>query len=205
MSQPRKRRRPSRRGAVRQSRHTSHPTGRAAYAETRRWLLDSHGPVCAYCGGTFAARTLTLDHVTPRRGQTAYDRRDNLVLACKPCNSAKADKPFLAYLLANKARARHLYVYGQHLSHGILDMLRHMVGDEVTLPTPATRRRQNAPRLVFARSPDEESPYLEESPYREETAAATPSVATPPPSAESGPRKRPAKKQRSPRKRRAKE
>ncbi len=179
MSQPRKRRRPPRRGAVRPSRHTSHPTGRAAYAETRHWLLDSHGPVCAYCGGTFPARTLTLDHVTPRRGQTAYDRRDNLVLACKRCNTAKADKPFLAYLLANKSRAKHLYVYGQHLSHGILDMLRHMVGDEVTLPAPGARKRSTAPRLVFTRRADEESPYLEESPYREEAPASPPSAATP--------------------------
>ncbi|MBL8959382.1 MAG: HNH endonuclease, partial [Gemmatimonadetes bacterium] len=50
---------------------------------------------------------MTLDHVTPRRGQTAYDRRDNLVLCCKRCNSAKADKPFMVYLLAQRTRAVH--------------------------------------------------------------------------------------------------
>jgi 5-methylcytosine-specific restriction endonuclease McrA len=43
---------------------------------------------------------ITLDHVTPRRGRDAYDRRDNLVLACQRCNGLKADKPILAFLLA---------------------------------------------------------------------------------------------------------
>ena len=51
---------------------------------------------------------MTLDHVTPRRGQTAYDRRDNLVLCCPACNAQKADQPFLAFLLARRARAASL-------------------------------------------------------------------------------------------------
>ena len=133
------------------------PTGRAAYAETRRWLLDTHGPVCAYCGRTFTARTLTLDHVTPRRGQSAYDRRDNLVLACKTCNTAKADKSFLAWVLGHKTRARHLFVYGQHLSAGILDILRPMAGNATALPPappPDARRRVNgAARRVTCSGP----------------------------------------------------
>src|SRR5512144_2375758 len=83
---------------------TSVPTGRAAYTETREWLLERHGPVCAYCERAVPVRTITLDHVTPRRGQTAYDRRDNLVLCCKACNAAKRDKPILAFLLGNRAR-----------------------------------------------------------------------------------------------------
>ena len=61
----------------------------------RDWLLDLHGPVCAYCGTETPPETITLDHVRPRRGQTAYDRPDNLVLACRECNAAKADLPFL--------------------------------------------------------------------------------------------------------------
>lgn len=169
MSRPHKNRRRSsqRPRKVRPSRHTSVPTGRAAYAETRQWLLERHGPICAYCGSTYAARTLTLDHVSPRRGQTAYDRRDNLVLACKRCNTAKADKPFLAYLLAQRSRAENLYRYGQHLSAGILDMLRHMVGDAVVLPPAPVR----PPRIVYGTSNDDDSPYREESPYREDHEA----------------------------------
>ena len=127
---PRKRRSRSRGGAKkaagkagqRQPQHTSQSTTRAAYAETRRWLLAEHGPVCAYCARRFAAKDMTLDHVSPRRGQDAYDRRDNLVLACKSCNAAKADKPILAFLLQRKERAVSLAQYGVHLSPMLRDM-----------------------------------------------------------------------------------
>lgn len=142
--------------------HSSVSTSREAYAETRRWLLTQHGPTCAYCGVESNPRNITLDHVTPRKGQTAYDRRDNLVLACKRCNSAKADKPFLMYLLAQRARAMNLARYGQHLSDGILDIVRPLAGD-ILLPMPKDAPR--GPRLVYGRD-DDESPYAEDSPYR---------------------------------------
>ncbi|HRN53151.1 MAG TPA: HNH endonuclease signature motif containing protein, partial [Gemmatimonadaceae bacterium] len=61
--------------AAKQPTLTSVPTGRAAYVETRKWLLARHGPVCAYCERVVPERTITLDHVTPRKGLTAYDRR----------------------------------------------------------------------------------------------------------------------------------
>ena len=35
---------------------------------------------------------MTLDHVAPRRGQSAFDRRDNLVLCCRACNMLKKDQ-----------------------------------------------------------------------------------------------------------------
>jgi 5-methylcytosine-specific restriction endonuclease McrA len=177
MATQRRRRRPAPyRGGVHEQ-ETSVPTGRAAYADTRRWLLDSLGPVCAYCGRKFTARTLTLDHVTPRRGQSAYDRRDNLVLACKACNTAKADKSFLAWVLGHKTRARHLFMYGQHLSAGILDILRPMAGNAIALPpapapAPVKRRKSRhvfGPDEHFGVSPyrDEPSPYADESPKPE--------------------------------------
>jgi hypothetical protein len=157
---PARRRRRGRGGPARQqSRHSSQPTSRLAYAETREWLLRSHGPICAYCGVTFAPRSLTLDHVTPRKGQSAYDRRDNLVLACRRCNAAKADKPFLVFLLAQRSRAERLLRYGDHLSDGIKDILRHMVGDSLTPATPAA-----STRVVYGSDPDEESPYRDENP-----------------------------------------
>lgn len=106
----------------------------------------------------YSPRSLTLDHVTPRKGQSAYDRRDNLVLACKRCNAAKADKPFLVFLLAQRSRAERLLRYGDHLSDGIKDILRHMVGDLPPLPAPAEAR-------VIYGPDDGESPYREESPY----------------------------------------
>lgn len=150
---------------------SSAPTGRAAYAETRTWLLKTHGPVCAYCGLTYPARTLTLDHVTPRRGQSAYDRRDNLVLACKRCNAAKADKPFLAWVLGAKARAQHLMSYGQHLSEGILELLRPIVGPDFVpsppkVPVAAPKKvKRRAKEALPPLADDGESPYDEPSPY----------------------------------------
>jgi len=86
-----------------------------------------HGPVCAYCGVTSKPEDITLDHVYPRRGQSAYDRPDNLVLACKSCNSAKADMPFLAFILARRSRGVFLLHYGEHLSEGIKDTVRGLV------------------------------------------------------------------------------
>lgn len=145
---------------------TSAPTGRAAYAETRTWLLKTHGPVCAYCGLKFPARTLTLDHVTPRRGQSAYDRRDNLVLACKRCNAAKSDKSFLAWVLGARTRALHLFTYGQHLSEGILDLLRPMVGDDVPVPVPppakSAHKKRSAKELFGPADDDGDSPYRDD-------------------------------------------
>jgi hypothetical protein len=91
---------------------------------------------------------MTLDHVTPRKGQTAYDRRDNLVLCCKRCNAAKADKPFLAFLFASKIRARNLLRYGEHLSEGILEICRPLAGN-----APAQQR------ALFGKDKDWESPY----------------------------------------------
>jgi 5-methylcytosine-specific restriction endonuclease McrA len=108
---------------------------------TREWLLEQHGPVCAYCGTKHLPRTMTLDHVAPRRGQTAYDRRDNLVLACKSCNQKKKDLAPLAFLLGLKSRAANLLKYGAHLSTGLLDLARALV--------PEKDR------------PDDDSPYLD--------------------------------------------
>jgi len=156
--------------------HSSVSTSREAYQETRRWLLAQHGPTCAYCGVTSNPRNITLDHVTPRKGQTAYDRRDNLVLACKRCNSAKADKPFLMYLLAQRARATNLARYGQHLSDGILDIVRPLAG-EYAGPPPRLEMHPGShaerplsgyaprPRIRYGGDDDEDSPYSD-SPYR---------------------------------------
>ena len=124
--------RPSRRrsAAAATPRHTSLPTSRTAYVETREWLLDQHGAVCAYCERRISASVITLDHVTPRRGKTAYDRRDNLVLSCPACNAQKADRPILAFLLARRERALSLLRYGEHLSPMLLDMAREIAGPE---------------------------------------------------------------------------
>jgi hypothetical protein len=114
--------------------------------------------VCAYCGRRVPASTITLDHVAPRRGQSAYDRRDNLVLACADCNGAKADMPILSFLLRKRERAAVLLRYGGHLSPMLVDLVRGLVpaGDE------APRIKERFDDLVF----DDESPY-HDSPYRD--------------------------------------
>src|SRR4051812_42301989 len=116
-------------GAAPHSELTSHPTSRNAQIDTRAWLLKEYGPSCAYCGSKFPARVMTLDHVAPRRGQTAYDRRDNLVPACRACNALKRDQAPLAFLLAVKTRAANLLRYGAHFSAGLLAMARPLVKD----------------------------------------------------------------------------
>ncbi|MBI1809809.1 MAG: HNH endonuclease [Gemmatimonadetes bacterium] len=170
---------------------TSVPTGRAAYAETRVWLLAQHGPVCAYCERVVAERSITLDHVTPRRGQTAYDRRDNLVLACKPCNSAKMDKPILAFLLGSRKRVVALYKYGRHLSHQLVEMVDDLLppDERPALPLPPhkriARRRPSAREILgdlgdespYHGGETEESPYLDHAAPHRKTHAARPAHA----------------------------
>jgi 5-methylcytosine-specific restriction endonuclease McrA len=102
-------------------------TGSKSYQGHRETLMQLHGPVCAYCGQTFPADMLTLDHVQPRKGKAAYDRSDNLVLACKTCNAAKADMPFLGFILARRSRGVFLLHYGDHLSEGIKETIRELV------------------------------------------------------------------------------
>lgn len=103
--------------------------------------------MCAYCERKIKPALITLDHVTPRKGKTAYDRRDNLVLSCPACNIDKADKPFLAFLLARKARAASLVRYGEHLSQGLMDLAMEIAGPEATA------------RAIRLRDPD--YPYLD--------------------------------------------
>ena len=127
MTPARKRRRSGGRAPLQLS---SVPTSRQAYTDTRQWLLARHGPVCAYCTKSVVATTITLDHVTPRRGQSAYDRRDNLVLCCRSCNALKKDMSFMAFLLQRPQRAVSLLWYGDHLSHMLVELIHQIAGPE---------------------------------------------------------------------------
>jgi 5-methylcytosine-specific restriction endonuclease McrA len=99
-------------------------SGGRSFQNHRDWLLSRHGPVCAYCGQRTRLEHITLDHVRPRRGKSAYDRPDNLVLACRACNAEKADMPFVAFLMARRSRGVFLLHYGDHLSEPIKAMVR---------------------------------------------------------------------------------
>ena len=143
-------------GSTGENQLTSTPTSRNAYVETRVWLLAQHGPVCAYCGRRFTARVMTLDHVAPRRGQTAYDRRDNLVLACPGCNAAKRDLAPLAFLLGARIRAGNLLRYGGHLSPMLLDMATSLAPAELPASAPDDEIGPDPWDLI---DDDGESPY----------------------------------------------
>jgi hypothetical protein len=114
--------------------------------------LAEHGPVCAYCERKFKASVMTLDHVAPRRGQSAYDRRDNLVLACPECNAAKRDMAPIAFLLARRSRAISLLRYGGHLSPMLIDLARSLI-PAATLATLASAASED--------DLDGESPYAD--------------------------------------------
>lgn len=162
---PRRRRRsPTSKTSAGKPRLTSLPTSRAAYVATREWLIDRHGSVCAYCGKQVAAETITLDHVTPRRGQTAYDRRDNLVLACRPCNAVKADSAALAFLLADRSRATNLVRFGDHLSPMLLDLARQLAGPNAMTAAEAAELEREIFGVSFTA---DDSPYFDpgDSPY----------------------------------------
>lgn len=139
--------------------------------DTRVWLLKTHGPVCAYCDRKFTASVMTLDHVAPRRGQTAYDRRDNLVLACPGCNTAKRDMAPLAFLLAARSRAAALLKYGSHLSPMLLDMVRSLVATDTARADAAAELAGNGAELA-AKVPTDWGLLLDdlddgESPYKD--------------------------------------
>jgi 5-methylcytosine-specific restriction endonuclease McrA len=52
-------------------------------------IRDNH--TCQYCLKVFSTNALTLDHIIPKaKGGTS--KWDNLVAACKKCNTKKADK-----------------------------------------------------------------------------------------------------------------
>ena len=67
------------------------------------WRRRLQRGVCAYCGGTFPADDLTMDHVVPvaRGGRSV---KGNVVASCKPCNTRKKLlTPAEQLLLARKA------------------------------------------------------------------------------------------------------
>src|SRR4051794_39811454 len=74
---------------IRLNRYVRLPFLRAAC--TRRGILLRDNFSCQYCGQRLSAHMLTLDHVIPRAhgGTTTWE---NVVAACKRCNSWKRDR-----------------------------------------------------------------------------------------------------------------
>jgi hypothetical protein len=74
---------------------------------------------CVYCGETFEASALSIDHVQPRmRGGDGSG--GNVVTACTACNTAKGSQPLWQFLAANDVARRNFfalarYVWPRHL------------------------------------------------------------------------------------------
>jgi hypothetical protein len=103
---------------------------------------------------------MTLDHVAPRRGQTAFDRRDNLVLACPGCNALKRDQAPLAFLLASRSRANNLVKYGAHLSPMLVDLAKSLASPTACEETAKVEVDALSKWLLIVDEIDE-SPYLD--------------------------------------------
>lgn len=71
------------------SQYSQVPARRLSFS--RQGLHRRDGGRCQYCGASAAREALTIDHVVPRSrgGPTSWE---NCVLACRPCNGAKADR-----------------------------------------------------------------------------------------------------------------
>jgi len=65
--------------------------GRQRVKFSRANVLARDKGRCQYCGARLPSDQLTYDHVIPRAqgGKTVWE---NIVMACVPCNAAKADK-----------------------------------------------------------------------------------------------------------------
>lgn len=62
----------------------------AKWRKVRAEIISERGAVCEYCG-TDCSDYPTIDHIkAASRGGTS--EKDNLVVACKPCNSRKGAK-----------------------------------------------------------------------------------------------------------------
>ena len=91
-----------------------------------RWMIWIQGGRCAYCG-CLHPRDYTLDHLIPlSRGGTR--EIENLIGACRACNTAKGASTPLHFLL----RMRHRY--GRRWSFGWAS---HFVGDRPAYPQAA--------------------------------------------------------------------
>jgi len=87
----------------------------------RQWkkLMKKYSYLCIYCG---QKKKLTIDHVIPLSRGGRHDI-DNIVPACRPCNSSKQAKPLRVWLLRG-SNAEKFLVPGQsniELSMGARD------------------------------------------------------------------------------------
>lgn len=92
---------------------------------------------CHYCGGT---RNLCMDHMIPKMRE-GPDAADNLVYACRSCNSSKGAYDMLEWML-RKERFPPILVLRRYIKlvarycdlHGLLDMRLDQLDDAPAMP-----------------------------------------------------------------------
>lgn len=74
---------------VRLKKYVSHRRDRVKFNRINLFARDNFQ--CQYCGENFTPKQLTYDHVHPKSqgGKTCWE---NIVTACYPCNSKKANR-----------------------------------------------------------------------------------------------------------------
>lgn len=82
----------------------------AKQAHLARWLLAIQGGRCAYCGCQYP-KLPCVDHVIPA-SRGGSDEIDNLIGACRPCNSAKRNSTPLHYLIRMQAKYGVQWTFG---------------------------------------------------------------------------------------------
>lgn len=75
-----------------------------------RQIKARDGHRCVYCGATqeSSGAHLHLDHLVPRAAGGA-DTADNLVLACRSCNTSRQDAPLATFCQARGLRAQAIW------------------------------------------------------------------------------------------------
>lgn len=111
-------------------------------------LFQRDGYICLYCGGRFAHRHLSRDHVTPF-SQGGRDHWNNVVTACVRCNNHKAGRtPQQAgmELLAvpfTPTHAEYIYLQGRRILADQMEFLRAHFPRSSPLHQRAEGRHQN--------------------------------------------------------------
>src|ERR1017187_1099714 len=66
-----------------------------------KWLDATYRTVSEYCSYCGSQDDLTLDHMIPRLRSGPHSA-DNLVRACRPCNSSKHARDLLEWMVAKR-------------------------------------------------------------------------------------------------------
>lgn len=124
--------RPSHAAAIRDARKAVQAARHKLLSLLTAEVVARDGPLCHYCGQRTVVRTAiasdascdrTVDHKEPvdRGGK---DELDNLVLACRACNSAKGTLPYTVFIAQHRPVRIHVlgvdgYRTGQRIRHRV--------------------------------------------------------------------------------------